>query len=240
MVSMLVYSNNTKELQSIKNVSSDLIAYLSEEKWENSLFSSLEEVKDFLENHPLINLTCFDVVQNGSMDVLKSIRAEYKDMLLLLIADTSLSPMEYVNPEIMATSLLIRPYTMEVMKDKLKEFFLKYLSDISENDPTDAFVVDTKEGKTRIPYNQILYMEAREKKIYVRIQNKEIAFYGTLEELEETLSGRLVRCHRSFLVNPLFIEQIYLSQNEIRLLCGVSVPLSRSYKPHFKRIGKGK
>lgn len=234
MVSMLVYSSDAKELCNIKVSVKDLAAYLSEEKWETSCFSSLKEIEEFLENRPLVNMACYDVTKKGSLDLLGQVRKHYNDMLLMIIADDSLSPMEYVRPDILASSLIIRPFSRELLNDKLKDMIWKHLSQVEENNPQEAFIVDTKEGKTRVPYSQIYFMEARDKKIYIRLQNKEMAFNGTLDELEETLPGIFIRCHRSFLINQMHIEKIFLSQSEIRLSHGISVPLSRSYKSQFK------
>jgi len=234
MVSMLLYSSDEKEIHNVHALVKNLAAYLSEEKWETACFSSLKEIETFLEQQSLLNMACYDVTSNGSLDVLGKVRSCYADMLLMLIADASLSPMDYVRPDILASSLILRPFTKEAMKDKLKDLITEYLSKVENNSPEEAFIVETREGKTRVPYSQIYYVEARDKKIYFRLQNKEIAFNSTLEELEEKMPAGFLRCHRSFMVNQMHIEQILLSQSEIRLSHGIAVPLSRSYKPTFK------
>lgn len=234
MVSMLAYSNNTKELHILKEQIQDLAAYLSEEKWETSCFSSLGELISFLENQPLINMACYDVTEKESREYLGTVRKKYKDTLLMLIADRSLSPMEYVRPDILASSLILRPFSAADLRDKLKDLIKEYLSGVQDGESEDAFILDTREGKTRVPYSQIYYMEARDKKIYLRLLDRELAFYDTIEELEQKLPGSFLRCHRSFLVNQAYIEKIMLSQSEILLSHGISVPLSRSYKPRFK------
>ena len=38
-------------------------------------------------------------------------------------------------------------------------------------DTEDSFVVDTREEKRFIPYHQIYYFEARDKKLFVRVKN---------------------------------------------------------------------
>ena len=234
MVSMLTYSSKEKELHVIKELLDNLIAYLSEEKWETTYISSLQEVSHFFREQPLVNLSCYDVTQKGSIACLSDIRKSYKDMHLMLIADMTLSPMEYVKPDILASSLILRPFSKEALKDKLRDMIMEYVSGAEDGEAEDAFILETREGKTRIPYNQIYYMEARDKKIYLRLQNKELAFYDTIEELEEKLPDIFLRCHRSFLVNQTYIEKIMLSQSEILLSHNMSVPLSRSYKPRFK------
>ena len=116
---------------------------------------------------------------------------------------------------------------------------MQYMIDfgnIKVEDSKDAFVVESKEGQTRIPYEQIYYIEAREKKLFLRLENKEVAFYDTLENLLQVLPANFLRCHRSFVVNKYYIEKVQLSQSMIWLSHGISVPLSRSCKPEFKDL----
>lgn len=236
MVSMLTYTGNADEVPVIRELTKNLAAHLSEDKWELSYFSSLEELQHFLEKRPLVDMACYDVTVKGSLHCLGQIRSRYKDMLLMLIADRSLSPMEYVRPDILASGLVLRPFTRETMREKLKCMMLNYLAKTENPDTEEVFVLSVKDGKTRIPYRQIHYFEARDKKLYLRLWDREMAFYGTMEELEKTLPDVFLRCHRSFLVNRSYVEKIRLSQNEIILSHGISVPLSRSYKPYFRNF----
>jgi DNA-binding LytR/AlgR family response regulator len=109
-----------------------------------------------------------------------------------------------------------------------------------EDDETieNSYVVETKDGMTHIPYEQIYFFEAREKKIYVCIGKEAYGFYGTIDKLVEELPSNFVRCHRGFIVNKNRIDRVVLSQNIIYLEDGFDVPLSRSYKPLFKGMRK--
>ena len=234
MVSALVYSRDREEIKRIHGAITNLAAILTEEKWEIFPFFSLKELSLFLTERPLINMACYDITHMKSLAFLEGVRKHYSDMLLMLVADDSVSPMDYVKPGILASSLILRPYTADLLREKLKDMICRFLISLEDADVEDAFVVETREGRTRIPYYQIFYLEARDKKIYLRLQNREFSFNGTLDELEEQLFGRFLRCHRSFLINQMHLEQIHLSKNEILLSHGISVPLSRSYKPRFK------
>ena len=236
MVSMLTYTGNVAEIPVIRELSKNLAAHLSEDKWELSYFSSLQELQCFVEKQPLIDMACYDVTVKGSLSCLGQIRNQYRDMLLMLIADNTLSPMEYVRPDILASGLILRPFTREAPQEKLKDMMMEQLVKAENPDGEEAFVLSGREGKTRIPYRQIYYFEARSKKLYLRLPDREMAFYGTMEELEAKLPEVFLRCHRSFLVNKNHIERILLSQNEIVLSHGISVPLSRSYKPCFREF----
>lgn len=235
MISILSYNSSNEELIDIRKQLKDLAAKLTDEKWEINSASKLDEVVKYILDYPIINMACYDVVSSGSINVLKNMRKLYKDIPLLLVADVQMSPLEYVRPEIMASNLILRPYSNLEMHDKLKDMIIRYLAEVdTEND--EVFYVETGEGKIRISYSHILYFESRNKKIYVRLVNKELAFYDTLELLKSKLPGIFVRCHRSYLINKLHIGKILLSQSMIIMSHGITVPLSRSYKATFKDL----
>lgn len=227
MISMMNYSGSGPELELIKEKVRDLAARLSEEKWEIHAFSLLQELDKYLTNRPIINLSCYDVTRKGSLDYLHKIREFYKKMHLMLIADLQMSPMEYIKPDILASELILRPYKEEDLHQKLYSLLSSYLAEEAEE---EVFVLDTKEEKIRIPYRQIYYLEACDKKIYVRLKKEGKGFYGTLDALEESLPECFVRCHRSFLVNWNYVEKALRSQNLLVLADGIQVPFSRSYK----------
>lgn len=236
MVSMLIFNRFAKELTMVEALVKDIAARLSEEKWELARFSSLETMQQYMETGPLMDLACYDVTVQDSIDYLAEVRQKYSDAMVMLIADTGMSPMDYVRPDILASALVLRPLDPELIRDKISDMVRAYLKKVGGEEQKDAFIIEVRDGKTRIPYDQIYYMEAREKKIYLRLQDREMSFYGTIEELEESLPEKFIRCHRSFLVNKDYVEKIMLSQNEILMSHGISVPLSRSYKPVFKAL----
>ncbi|MCM1540548.1 MAG: LytTR family transcriptional regulator DNA-binding domain-containing protein [Blautia sp.] len=233
---MLVYDSSKAELQEVKRQIYDLAACLTDEKWDVACFSDLRETEAFCAGNPLLHLACYDVTEAGSLDCLSRIRSGQADMLLMLVADGKMSPMEYVRPDIFASSLIIRPFGSGLLRDKLRDLILKYLERLEQDDSAECFMLDTKEGVTSIPYRRIYYMEARDKRIYLRLCDREYAFYGTMDELERRLPDSFLRCHRSFLINRQYVEKILLTQGEIHLSHGITVPLSRSYKPCFKQF----
>ena len=227
MISMMNYSQSKQELGLLREQIRDLAAYCSEDKWEIYSFSLLQELDSFLKEQPIVNLSCYDITGQGSLDYLHKIREIYHKTSLMLIADLKMSPMDYIKPDILASELILRPYKSEDLKGKLHSLISSYLGKEGEE---EEFVLDMKEEKLRIPYRQIYYLEALDKKIYVRMKKEGKGFYGTLDALEENLPEDFVRCHRSFIVNWNYVEKILRSQNLLVLVDGMQVPFSRSYK----------
>lgn len=233
MVSMIVYDPHAEELELMKKLIRQAAAALTEEKWNMEFFAEREQVAAFLRDRPLLDLVCYDVAPKGSIDDLERIRKDYQKMKLLLIADPAMSPMEYIRPTILASSLLIRPISPAQAREQLMELVEQFCSQPSHGQE-ESLVIETREGRTYVPLAQIYYFEAREKRIYVRLKKQELAFYETMEHLAERLPDYFARCHRSFIVSRHKIRRVMLSKSLIELEQGIQIPLSRSYKPAFK------
>lgn len=238
MVSLLMYSKNKKELDMLRALSKDLAALLSGDYWNIRQADSLEALQGFLADSPLMDLLMYDITPKDALGRLLGIRRNYREMQLMIIADLTTSPMEYMKPGIMASSLLLRPWTKEQAGEVLREFFQACIEQNQKTDDKNAYVIESREGNLHIPYEQIYFFEAREKKIFVCTGKEEYGFYHTIDKLEGELPEQFVRCHRGFIVNRYKIRKVALSQNVVCLTDNLEVPLSRSYKPLLKGLGK--
>ena len=238
MISLLIYDRDRKELDTLYALSRDLAALLSEDYWKINQADSSEALQGLLADSPLMDMLMYDVTPGDAISGLMGIRRNYKEMQLMVIADLTTSPMEYMKPGILASSLLLRPWTKEQAREVLQEFFQAYIERHQETDDKKAYVIESKEGNLHIPYEQIYFFEAREKKIFVCTGKEEYGFYHTIDKLEEELPEQFVRCHRGFIVNRYKIRKVVLSKNVVCLTDNLDVPLSRSYKPLLKGLGK--
>lgn len=237
MVNMLAYDNKIKDLEELVLTTRELIAYYSEDMWKLEKISEIESLKAYFKEQPVIDLACYDVSEKSNIDFLRKVRSSgYADTLLMLLADSKMSPMEYVKPEILASELLIKPYTREQLKNKLRDLLTAYCNKLVCEETPEIFVLETKDGKTRIPFNQIYYFEAREKRVFARILRAEYSFYQTLEELEHALPEEFIRCHRSYIVNWRLVEKVDFSNGELLLSNDLSVPVSRTYKSKLRSL----
>ncbi|MCR4640692.1 MAG: LytTR family transcriptional regulator DNA-binding domain-containing protein [Lachnospiraceae bacterium] len=238
MISLVALDGDKKESAALKNAVSDVAADMTEEYWDTFFFSTLEEYGKYLKTEPLIDFACYDVAMKGALTFLQGVRKAYEQTGLLLIADESISPLEYMKPGIRADSLLMRPFTEETMKATLSEFVSEGLERNKRKAGEESFVMETKEGKTYLPYDNIYYFESREKKVFVRLLKEEYGFYTTMDELEQQLRGDFIRCHRSYIINSGKIQKVLSGQNMIELKHGFTIPVSRSYKAGLKDLGR--
>lgn len=245
MVTMIIYGPRRKETESFEKLTKNMFAYLSEEELQLYCFCTLDTVKEFLSKGMLLDLACIGVTGQEEIALLQQIRGLYGQAELLLVADSCVSPMEYLTPAVRAASLLLHPYKEQQREQVLRGFLRSCLKARAGHDlkDKDFFVIENREGKTVIPFDQIYYIEVRERKVFIRIRNKEYSKYDSMEHLLGQLPDIFVRCHRSFAFNMRHLERIRLSENTVYLEDGMMVPLSRSYKSAVKacmRNGMGK
>lgn len=237
MITMLIHDRDKNEQELIRYVAKQKAAFLTDERWNYLLTEKLQQVIDLVKDVPLLNIICMDITGQQSLDVLKDIRPKYKQAYLMVMTDTGISPMKYMNPGIQPTSLLLRPCHKEDVEQVVSELLEAYVGQFVDEKADKSFVMNTKEGKIHIPYDQIYYFESREKRVFVQTESEEYGFYDTIEKMEEKLPPYFMRCHRSFIVNTRKIKKVMLSKNIISMYEDRVVPLSRSYKATMKNLG---
>ena len=233
----LIYSTNKAQTDFLSHLSSDVIAELTEDLWQIKEIIRLEELQALLSANPSLDVACIDVSDSGTIEVLEQYRKNNPLFYLLIIADAKMLPTQYIKPSIMATSLLLKPYSKQNAREILKQLIASYLK-LSENSENFFTVSIKDEGTLRIPTESISYFESREKKLFLRVDEKELAFYGTLDKLEQELPAHFIRCHRSFIINYDKVKSIKFAENYLVLESEDIIPISRSMKSKLKEYKK--
>lgn len=234
---MLGYCSVHAEARALADIAWDIAAKLDFQDWRGDVREKLDDFLRALESAAQLELCCMDVVPEGTIAAAERVRSAFAKAQLLLIAEPQISPTQYLKPSIRATSLLLRPYTNEQARMAMAELMRDWVrsEDVRQK---DCFLIDTRQGRSWIPYGSISYFEARERKIFLCMNTKEIPFYDTLENLEQNLPNDFLRCHKGFIVNRWHIDRIVFSHNAIMLRDGAQIPISRSYKSAFKDIAQ--
>lgn len=236
MISMMTFCSEIQELIRIKNISKKHVAILSEDKWVMEFYDKIEEFKTKIKENPQLDIICYELEPEHGINYASYIRKCYEQAYLILMADVSISPIEYIKPDILPTGLIITPATTEDVSKVLWDVFEAYMDKINGNKFKRAYVIANREDKTIIPYKDILYFEARNKKVYIRYKNEEIGFYESIDKIEKELEKEFVRTHRGYLINKSMIRKISLAENMVMLKDDIIIPLSRKYKGELKII----
>lgn len=107
-------------------------------------------------------------------------------------------------------------------------------------DGKSVVTIRTEDGWKPIPFHDVKYLEARDRKTHV-ISDKYVGTHkNTLQEFEYILPRELfVRCHRSFIVNVHHIDEIFPDTHSTLLLSmtgGEKIPVSQSYSSYFRKL----
>ena len=239
MVAMMIYDRSDRELAELIAFSRELFALTSEEELELKSISDKNGVIQNAERCQPLDILCLKVSDIRELELLRLMRSTYEQLEILIIADRNISPMRYLTPDIRAASLLLAPYTEQECKVVIKEFLQAYFHNREEVDEKKVLVIANRNGKITIPYSQVYYIEVREQKVFIRLRDKEYSQYDSLEHILEKLPEEFIRCHRSFVFNTKHLDAVKLSENTIYLESGITIPLSRSYKPSIKEYING-
>lgn len=119
---------------------------------------------------------CWDVTDPAGLTYLAAVRTAGHEAFLLVMAAATTSPLVYLKPELAPDSLILRPVTAEECRRAAGEIFDRLLA--AQHEGADCFVVKSRDERIRVPYRKILYFEARERRLCLRMAGEELTFTG--------------------------------------------------------------
>lgn len=233
MISMLVADTKQEETRLLIEVSRAISAYSGDENLEIIRWNVEEPIDEAIHEVDKLEVAMIDVTIDGGVDTAKKLRKKYPEIEIVIISSPTISPTRYLNPEVKAASLLLKPLDKDSTMSTLQEFFQLFYQ---EEEKEENYYIDKKGEKVRVPYSKIVYFEARDKKIYARLPNVEYGLHDTMDHLCTVLPEEFIRCHRSFIINHEYIIKISYSENYVVLCEKMMVPISRSYKAALKEV----
>lgn len=129
-----------------------------------------------------------------------------------------------------------QPHTERLHKIEacLQHYVVKNQADHKE----DYFFVENAYTSVKIPFHTIEYMMTDEPhRLKLITTNQLIQLYGTLKEMEQ-IDHRLVRCHKSYIVNEQHIKALDAAAQQLTLTSGKCIPVSRRMVKKMKALIK--
>ncbi len=231
---MLGFCPDTAENALLKATAKAAAARFDLSEWRAEFLSSLDAFMHKAMGAAQPELCCIDVVPLHAISAAKEVRSRSDRIKLLLIASPHIPPTAYIRPGIMASSLLMRPFTGEEASAAFEE-----LISLVSGDANNVFKVETRQSSILIPYEQISYFEARERKIWLCFSGRQHAFYDTLDNLEKSLPNAFLRCHKGYIVNKAHIQSVDYTRHTLCLRHGFEVPISRSRQRAVRELYHG-
>lgn len=108
------------------------------------------------------------------------------------------------------------------------------------NDGKSFVTVRIHEGWIPIPFSQVVYLEAKDRKTHVFTEKLSGTHKYSLQEFEYFLPKEsFIRCHRSFIVNVNHIKEIFPDTHStfvLKMSNGDRIPVSQSYSSYFRKL----
>ena len=171
----------------------------------------------------------FDDCGEPVMRVAQSARRVGETVFLMLVSDRGKDLTSMFRPRIRPSGVLFRPVQNANLRELLYEIS-EEMDRLAQSGSDDVFILKTEGASHRIPFRDILFFEASNKKVLLHTAGQEIGYYDSIDNLSSVLPEYFIRCHRSFVVNTHRIEELRLADMELRLTGGVRVPFSRSQR----------
>lgn len=234
MISVLICDSNRQECSTIGKDCKDKVAVMSNDALALSCLPDDQSLTREAESGNPVHLLYYDFCGVKNTDGLRTVKKQCGDVMVMLITDVTVSPLAYLRPGIAPDSLLLRPIQQKQLDEANQEFVQAYFERRQTDNEQDSFLVETRSEKTMVPYANIYYFEAREKRVFLRTRHEEYAFYGTIDALEKSLPGYFLRCHRSYIVNRKKLLRVMTSEGCLELADQLTVPVSRNYRSALK------
>ena len=122
MIAILICDRDAQEQDIIAQNCRRQVAIRSEESAQIEKLSDSDALSVAVGNEKLIDLLYYDFNADRTLGKLREFRNRYKESMLMLIADASVSPLEYLRPGIAPDSLMLRPLNQSLLDTVNGEF----------------------------------------------------------------------------------------------------------------------
>lgn len=237
MVSVLIFCHDKREGDFFGKLCRECLKLIEKESLYTLIMSDLDYTEKELKRINPPELIIVEVARADDIERAKHMRALFINARLLLLSNLQVSPEYYVVPEISPDMLLMKPYVYLKAVQIVHKLLLSYYKDRERMQKEKKLLEIQAGGEVQyFNYEEIHYIEAREKKIVVHINESEFSFYNSLQKLEKYLPEYFIRCHRSYIVNFMFIKKVNLARGIFYLNEKTVIPISKKYKARLEKI----
>ena len=131
--------------------------------------------------------------------------------------------------------IILSPFDEARITACLKRILDDYSALSGDNGADESLVIESGASTYRIPYSEIVYFEALDKKINICTVRQQLTVRKALSSLADSLPEKFLRCHRAFIVNADQIERAEFSEMTLYLRTGETLPISRGCRDQLKQ-----
>ncbi|MFZ7102400.1 MAG: LytR/AlgR family response regulator transcription factor [Peptococcaceae bacterium] len=201
-------------------------------------FSSGEEIAAAVaEQGKRFDILFLDIIMDELSGVEAARRIRGKDQNVSIVFITSSPDFVFEGYDVQALHYILKPVDEEKLRGVLMYDFAKRFE-------KNCLDIKFAGSVVRVPFDDIVYLESRGRKIIFATKSKAYETYGALSQFAEQLPpGGFIFSHKSFVVNLNHVSQI--TKTDFITDTKQAVPISKSCYPEAKKafinfIGKDK
>ena len=177
--------------------------------------------------------------ERKGLNVAKKIRTiDDQGIIVFVTTHNELAPISY-QYMVSALTFIDKAMPVEQRVRAITDCLQYYVQKNHMNVLEDSFVVENVHTSFKVPFQSVEYIMTDEPhRLTLVATDQLIQFYGTLKEMEQ-LDTRLIRCHKSYLVNKNHVKSVDSKQQMLHLRSGKWIPVSRRLKNTMKSVLKG-
>lgn len=172
------------------------------------------------------------------LEIAQQIRTiDSEGIIVFVTTHSELAPISY-QYMVSALTFIEKDLSYEVRRQRIVDCLMHYVKKNKGVIDTDYFIIDNSYTTIKVPFDTVEYIMTDEPhRLQLVTTNQLIQFYGTLKEIEQ-MDERLVRCHKSVLINKMHVQQLDSKQQLVQLMSGKQVPVSRRLMKTMKTLLK--
>lgn len=172
---------------------------------EDQMFFYLEEVNEDVDIL-IVNLVR---QKDKGAGIARTCKKRIHHLKLVLVVDRFDWPEHLL--ELQPDFLLFFP--LDINKSR---YVILHLEQLAEQEYKRCLTLTTKGKVYRIPYQTILHVESCRHQLCVKTWEGEIWSYGKLDDLLERLPPYFLHCHKSYLINLNYVQQLEMYRIRLR------------------------
>lgn len=170
----------------------------------------------------------------SGIDIARRIRGQRKNVFIVFVTAHVELIFLLVNQNIMPSGFINKPADENDIRKVIMNVLNYY--DMGTKNNSKILTVTTGAAVYKISYDEIVYIEALNKKINIYTNKQRISCYNSLSALSNELGEGFLRCHNSYIVNKEKVKNVFMAEQYIELENGGRVSISRTYRADVKKL----
>lgn len=173
------------------------------------------------------------------LDVAREIRKrDSQGIIVFITTHAELAPISY-QYMVSALTFIDKNAPLEQRQRVLTDCLVHYKERNGHIAAADYFIVENAYTTVKVPFASVEYVMTDEPhRLQLVTTEQFIQFYGALKDIEQ-LDTRLLRCHKSYVVNTMQLQAFHVKPQRVQLKSGANIPVSRRMVTTIKTLLKG-